>query len=175
MICVQLFVFCIAWGSSKTKASGGRTQTPGRSVRCHCARLLTNEEAWGGDERHQWWVSCMCVYMCECVYIHTFTHIYMAVLPVTEEKLPSGFLSTIQLVSWSCTLHSNLRQISKTVLLPTHEEAVMPSGLLTGNFYCCMSHRETLLRLLGGDLLCIKPSLTCSRLHVLSPVSEFCQ
>jgi len=41
-----------------------------------------------------------------------------------------------------------------TVLLPTHEEAVMPSCLLTGNFYCCMHHRETLLRVGGGGDLC---------------------
>jgi len=46
---------------------------------------------------------CVCVCVCVYIYIYAYTHIYIhtharaAVLPVTEEKLPSGFLSTIQL------------------------------------------------------------------------------
>jgi hypothetical protein len=130
-------LFYIAWGSSKTKASGGWTQTPGRSVRCHCARLLTNEEAWRGDARHKWWVSCICVEAHGCFSSH-------------RGKITIWFLEYSP-VNWSCAIHWNLRQIKyKTILLPTHEEAVMPSCLLTGNFYYCMRHRETLLRLLGG-------------------------
>jgi len=127
MICVQLFVFCIAWGSSKTKASGGRTQTPGRSVWCHCARLLTNEEAWGGDARHQWWVSCVCIvyiyiyiyiyiYMRAHTHTHTHTHIYIYIYTHScftshRGKITIWFLE-YNSVSWSCALHSNLRQIN---------------------------------------------------------------
>lgn len=72
----HLFMFCIAWWSCKTKASRGRTQTPGRSVRCYCARFFTDEKAWGGDARHQWWDNILVIYIkiykpiLECNFIY---------------------------------------------------------------------------------------------------------